>query len=487
MPPTTPHLLVLLSLLLARGAGAQPSASATPSFSLWASRSPTPTPSPSPTPVPLVVTGTIRLVVANLPSTNGCANYQLYTACSLAAGSAVSPLLPLPVYPNIASTLPGVLSRPYPAGAAFPGGAQGSTGYEFDAGLYQAPGGTPVGSMVAAALAPGSSGAKALVASIAQTSGIACSNCDVVNVSFSPSIYARTCFPPTCFPPGTTFVTPQPASPTPSPTPNAASATVTLGSTTVIVLGLPASACAAAEAACVQAVADMLTALLPPTAPAARSGAVVTRYYEVPSGTAFEASFAVMQPPGSSTSVAASLRGGLAAGSAGAGALAASVARATGTQASGLGVSVQAVQSTDYGGAGAGGGGGGGGGGGSSSGSSGASATTILLIALVVLQCTVLPASLLYCYARRGETVSLPPAVASFFGLAAHRTFSALDERGGPKDPAAPSAPGPELPSAPESDVGLGFENAPAGLGEASGAPPSAAAGGDGHGQAAAV
>ena len=198
-----------------------------------------------------------------------------------------------------------------------------------------------------------------------------------------------------------------------------------MGSVTLSVVGLPSAACAAAESACLQAVINALTALLPPTAPAAKGGVAITKYYDAGGGvgTTFEASFAVLQAAGALVAVPATVRGGLGAGSAGGAALAASLAQATGSRAAGLSVAVLSVQSADYGGAGAGGGGSGGGGGG---GGGGVTAATIVLIVLVALQCVFFPAVLLKCYLRHA-TISLPPVLMSLFGLAPH-SFNSLDE-----------------------------------------------------------
>jgi hypothetical protein len=199
-----------------------------------------------------------------------------------------------------------------------------------------------------------------------------------------------------------------------------------MGSVTLSVVGLPSATCAAAESACLQAVINALTALLPPTAPAAKGGVAITKYYDAGSGvsTTFEASFAVLQAPGALVAVPATVRGGLGAGSAGASALAASIAQAPGSRAADLSVAVLSVQSADYGGAGAGGGGGGGGGG--SGGGGGVTAATIVLILLVALQCVFFPAVLLKCYLRHA-TISLPPVLMGLFGLAPH-SFNSLDE-----------------------------------------------------------
>ena len=292
--------------------------------------------------------------------------------------------------------------------------------------FYQAPGEAPLSALVRNVLAPGSAGAQAFLASMARTSGYAYTGCDILNATWSYA-GASTCFPPTCFPPGTSsFEPPAAPTPTPSPTPNVASATVTMGSVTLSVVGLPSATCAAAESACLQAVINALTALLPPTAPAAKGGVAITKYYDAGSGvsTTFEASFAVLQAPGALVAVPATVRGGLGAGSAGASALAASIAQAPGSRAADLSVAVLSVQSADYGGAGAGGGGGGGGGG--SGGGGGVTAATIVLILLVALQCVFFPAVLLKCYLRHA-TISLPPVLMGLFGLAPH-SFNSLDE-----------------------------------------------------------
>ena len=193
-----------------------------------------------------------------------------------------------------------------------------------------------------------------------------------------------------------------------------------MGSVTLSVVGLPSAACAAAESACLQAVINALTALLPPTAPAAKGGVAITKYYDAGGGvgTTFEASVAVLQAAGALVAVPATVRGGLGAGTAGAAALAASIAQATGSRAAGLSIAVLSVQSADYGGAGAGGGGSGGGG--------GVTAATIVLIVLFALQCVFFPAVLLKCYLRHA-TISLPPVLMSLFGLAPH-SFNSLDE-----------------------------------------------------------
>jgi len=206
-----------------------------------------------------------------------------------------------------------------------------------------------------------------------------------------------------------------------------------MGSVALSVVGLPSNACAAAESACLQAVVDALTALLPPTAPAAKGGVAITKYYDSSSGgvigTTFEASFAVLQAVGALVAVPATVRGGLAAGSVGSAALAANIAKATGSRATGLSVAVLSVQSVDYAGAGAGAGAGNGGGGsGGLGGGSGGGVTagTVVLILLVVLQCVLFPAVLLKCYLRNA-TISLPPVLMSLFGLAPH-SFNSLDE-----------------------------------------------------------
>ena len=313
----------------------------------------------------------------------------------------------------------------YEAGSLYPNGPSGSTGMVLTVIFFQAPGAAPLSALVRNVLAPGSPGARAILASMARTSGYACTGCDILNATWS-FIEAYNCFPPTCFPPGTSsFEPPAAPTPTPSPTPNVASATITMGSVTLSVVGLPSAACAAAESACLQAVINALTALLPPTAPAAKGGVAITKYYDAGGGvgTTFEASFAVLQAAGALVAVPATVRGGLGAGTAGAAALAASIAQATGSRAAGLSVAVLSVQSADYGGAGAGGGGSGGGGGG---GGGGVTAATIVLIVLFALQCVVFPAVLLKCYLRHA-TISLPPVLMSLFGLTP-RSFNSLDE-----------------------------------------------------------
>jgi hypothetical protein len=434
MPPFAARPLTLALALAA--AAAQPSAS----------RTPTPTPSPSATPVPQIVSGTIRFVVASLPANYDISScmFSLRAACILELGSALARLLPAPVYPpNSAEANSPFVSYldASAAGAQYPGGAMGSTLMQLQVRLYQAPGGAPLRAAVASILAEGSPGAQAVVASIVRTTGQVCRGCDVLNASFAPASFSSNCFPPTCFPPGTqSFLPPAAPTPTPSPTPNVASATITMGSATVVVVGLPFATCAAAESACLQAVVGALAALLPPPAPAAKGGVSITSYFAGGGGTTFEASFAVLQAAGARVPVPATLRSGLAAGSAGEGALAASIAQATGSRADGLRVTVLSAQSADYSGAGAGGSGAGSGGVNSGGGGGGVTAGTIVLILLVVLQCVIFPACLLKCYLRHA-TVSLPPVLVSLFGLAPH-AFNSLDEGAGAGAKAASAGSG---------------------------------------------
>ena len=253
------------------------SPSSTRTASPWTTRTPTPSPTPSQTPVPQVVSGTIRLVIARLPYGSGCPRVQ--TACSLDLGPTLGLLFPAPVYSSTIAANPTLHQMNfYEAGSLYPNGPSGSTGVLLYVTFYQAPGAAPLSALVRTVLAPGSAGARAILASMARTSGYACTSCDILNASWS-YLGASNCFPPTCFPPGTSsFEPPAAPTPTPSPTPNVASATVTMGSVTLSVVGLPSAACAAAESACLQAVINALTALLPPTAPAAKGGVAITKY-----------------------------------------------------------------------------------------------------------------------------------------------------------------------------------------------------------------
>ena len=321
------------------------------------------------------------------------------------------------------------------AGGAYPGGGtSGSTFFSVAAYFYQPPGAN-LGNALAVLLATGSPALTTFLANVTLAAVYSCRGCGTQDVTFTPSLYTPTiCVAPTCFPPFTTaFGASATPTPTPSATPNAATATVTFGSVALTVIGLPTAACAAAEAACLQAVASALGALLPPPAPPPAGGVSVVRYFDssatfaalAAQSTTFESSFAVMQQqamgaPGA-LPVGAALRLQLGGSGPGGAALVTRIAQAAGIpRPSSLslgGVSVSAVDYAAIGSAVCATGGG--------AGAAGVSATVVVLILLVVLQCVSFGYALCYC-GRRGARLPLPPWVIELFALGPRRTAAAV-------------------------------------------------------------